>query len=939
MWVRVLGPVQIHVGDVVVEVGPPQRCVVLAALAADVGRPVSREVLIDRVWGQSPPRGAWRTLQTHVAGVRGLLTRAGAPGQAVVARRRGGYLLDVDPDLVDVHRFRRLTARAAHDGSGTAERIVVWREAMGLWRGEPLAGLAGDWVERTRQAWSGEYRDAVLGWAYGEVQAGDPTVTVGSLTDLVDRYPLVEALPAMLMRALYAAGRRTDSLACYAAARQRLDEELAEKPGAELQAVYQAVLRREPDLPSPVAGLRAGTAVPAQLPADVRGFAGRADHLDRLDDISEDLGGEAMAVVISAIAGTAGVGKTALAVHWAHQVAGRFPDGQLYVNLRGFDPGGSVMDPADAIRGFLDALAVPRERIPTDGDAQAALYRTQLADKRMLIVLDNARDSAQVRPLLPGAPGCLVLVTSRNRLTSLVAATGAHPLPLDLLTPDEARDLLTRRLGAIRVAGEPDAVEALIERCARLPLALAIVAARAATHAHLPLAALAGELNDAGTRLDVLADPDPVTDPRAVFSWSYTALTPPAARLFRLLGLHPGPDISTPAAASLAALPPSQVRPLLAELIAAHLIVEHRPGRYTFHDLLRAYATDLTQHTDTAEERHAATGRLHDHYLHTAYTANRLLYPTRDPITLAPAQPGSTLEQPATYQQALEWFTTEHAVLLAAVNHASTTCFDAHTWQLAWTLADYLHLRGHWHDLIATQHTAVAAAERSADPAAQALTHRLLGRTYIQVDRYDDARTHLEHALNGYDQVDDRVGQAHTHHFRARLSERQSRHTDGLHDIHRALDLFTATGHRPGLARALTTAGWLHFQLGDHQQAVTYCQQALKLRHDLGTSDGQAKTWDSLAHIHHQLGHHDRAIACYHHATDLYRSLDDHYHLADTLVSLGHTHHTTGDHAAARTAWHQAFTILDQTHHPDADTLRAKLHHIDQPSPYRPCAQ
>jgi hypothetical protein len=299
--------------------------------------------------------------------------------------------------------------------------------------------------------------------------------------------------------------------------------------------------------------------LPAQLPADVRGFVGRVDQLAALDAIADTVGAEPTAVVISAIAGTAGAGKTALAVHWAHRVADRFPDGQLYVNLRGFDPG-RTLDPADAIRAFLDALGVPPQRIPTGRDAMAALYRSRLADKRMLVLLDNARDADQVRPLLPGAPGCLVLVTSRNRLTSLIATAAAHPVPLDLFTTAEARDLLTHRLGHLRATTEPDAVDLLITRCARLPLALAIVAARGATNSHTPLTTLATELADARTRLDTLADAEPATDLRAVFSWSYTTLSRPAARLFRLLGLHPGPDLATPAAASLAGLAPTEMR-------------------------------------------------------------------------------------------------------------------------------------------------------------------------------------------------------------------------------------------------------------------------------------------------------------------------------------------------------------------------------------------
>jgi DNA-binding SARP family transcriptional activator/tetratricopeptide (TPR) repeat protein len=940
MLVRVLGAVQIDAGDSEVEVGPPQRCVVLAALAADAGRLVTHETLVERVWGSAPPLRALRTVQTHVANLRGLLNRADTSVRATVSvRRRGGYLFDVDPDLVDVHRLRRLAVEAADPGRVGVDRLARWREAVGLWRGEPLAGLVGEWIERTRKAWYDEYRDVVLRWALAEIEAGHPTEVLGRLDALIVRYPLVESLPGMMMRALYAAGHRTEALNCFAAVRQRLDEELAERPGPQLQALYQAILRRDPTLPQHAAPagatVRAQTAVPRQLPVDVRGYAGRTDQLARLDALAAALGkgvgGDAATpVVISAIAGTAGVGKTALAVHWAHRAAKRFPDGQLYVNLRGFDPDGSTVDPAAAIRGLLAALGVPIERLPADLDAQSGLYRTVLADRRMLIVLDNARDTAQVRPLLPGAPGCLVLVTSRNQLTGLIAATGAHCLRLDLLTPDEARDLLTQRLGARRVAAEPDAVDTLIGRCAGLPLALALVAARAATHPQLPLAAFAAELHDPGTRLDALAADDPTTDLRAVFSWSYTSLTPPAQRLFRSLGLHPGPDISAAAAASLAALTASQARSLLAEMTTASLIVEHRPGRYTFHDLLRAYAADLARHTDPAEERDAATERLLDHYLHTAYTAGRLLMTTQDPIAIPAPQPGTAPEHLATVQDALDWFTTEHAVLIATVSHAARTGSNRHTWHLAWSLGPYLNLRGYWHERVDIGLAALTAAERLGDPTNLVKAHRALATAYIALGRDAEARRQLGHSLDHAERADDIIGQAHAHHTLALLEERRSRHAQALHHTQQALDLFTGAGHQAGIAQAANTVGWLHAQLGNHEKALTYCQQALQLLQKHGHRAAEATTWDSLGYIHHHLGQHAEAIACYEHALALYQDVGGEYYQAETLTHLADTHYATGNHTAAREAWQQALVICDNLQHPQADKIRTKIEQLDR---------
>ena len=698
-----------------------------------------------------------------------------------------------------------------------------------------------------------------------------------------------------------------------------------------LAAQYAA---RQGSAAAPVAGsgrsVERAPVVPRQLPPAVAHFAGRTDELAMLTDL---LGAEASGtVVISAVGGTAGVGKTALTVYWAHRVADRFPDGQLYVDLRGFSPGGQAVAPAEAVRRFLDALNVPPERIPVDLDAQTALYRSQLAGRRVLVVLDNARDSAQVRPLLPAASGCMVLVTSRNQLSGLVAADGAHPLDLSVLSVGEARELLARRLGAQRVAAEPNAVEEIIARCARLPLALTLVAARAAGRPRVALHMLAGELADARRRWQTLTGDDPHTDVRMVFSWSYQALTPAAARLFRLLGLHPGPDITAPAAASLAGITPDAVRSVLAELTRANLLAELTTDRYTSHDLLRGYASHLADTIDTAEQRHTATGRVLDHYLHTAYPADRLLYPTRDPVPLAPPRAGITPEQLSDPAQALDWFLAQRPVLLAAVAHAAATGFDTHTWQLAWTLTTFLDRRGHWHDQVAVGEAAVAAAQRLADPTTQAQTHDSLAVTYTRLSRLDDAHTQLRYALDLATQTNNQNQQAHTHRSLAYLWDRRGHPAQALDHARQALHLYQATGHQAGQAYTLNTVGWYHTLLGEHQQALTYCQQALTLHQQRADRFGQAATWDSLGYVHHHLGQHTQAVTCYQHALTLYRDVGDRYYEADTLSHVGDAHHATGEPEAARDAWQQALTILDDLDHPDAAHVRAKLAGLDPPT-------
>jgi len=677
------------------------------------------------------------------------------------------------------------------------------------------------------------------------------------------------------------------------------------------------------------AAVRAAAA-PAQLPADVAAFTGRKAHLDSLtavldrDDALDDAKRPA-AVVISAIAGTAGIGKTALAVHWAHRVRHRFPDGQLYVNLRGFHPSGSVTHPAQAMRGLLEALDVPRQRIPGDLDAQAALYRSELADRRMLIVIDNARDAEQVRPLLPGTPGCFVLVTSRSQLTSLVAVEGAHPLTLDLLTQDEAWQLLARRLGRDRLTAEPEATEELITRCARLPLALAIVAARAATNPDFPLHVIATELRDSDNRLDALSDEDPSGDLRAVFSWSVATLGPASARMFRLLGLHPGPEVSVPAAASLAGEPVSEVRPMLAELTRAHLIVAASPGRYTLHDLLRVYAGELAESTEPDDERRAAQHRMLDHYLHTAHAADRLVDPHRDTFALSEPLAGVTPEPLANYQQAMAWLTTEHPVLTAAVGYAASHGFDVHAWQLARAIAESLDRRGHWRDWIDTQYTALAAARRLGDPSMQADAHRTLARAATRLGHYDDAHTHYQHALNIYVEADDAAGRAHTHNSIAEVWERQGRYQDALDHAQLALDLHSGAGHLRGKAAALNAVGWYHAQLGSYHAALAACEQALRLLEELGDRYGVAATSDSLGYAHHRLGDYNRALACYGYSLDLFRDLGDRYWEATLLTRIGETRWARGEAGGARDDWQQALTILDELAHPDADQVRRLL--------------
>jgi len=612
-------------------------------------------------------------------------------------------------------------------------------------------------------------------------------------------------------------------------------------------------------------------------------------------------------------------------VHWAHRVTTQFPDGQLYVNLRGFDPGGAL-DPAEAVRGFLDALGVVVARIPQGLDAQSGLYRSLLAGKRMLVMLDNARDAEQVRPLLPGSPGCLAIVTSRNQLSGLVAE-GARPLSLDLLSTTEARDLLARRLGADRVASEPGPVDEIIERCARLPLALAIAASRAATSPRFPLAAIAAELRQANQALDPFDGGDLATDVRAVFSWSYRSLTAEAARLFRLLGLHPGRDIAVAAAASLAGTPPGQARVLLAELCRAHLLSEHRPGRYAFHDLLRAYATEQAHALDSADVAYTAVGRVLDHYLHTAHGAAMVMEPYRDPLTLARPRPGAIVTGAGTAEDALGWFAAEHGTLLAAIRTATGAGFGTHAWQLASVLTPFLLRRGLWDEQTTACQAGLDGARRSGDIAGQAHSIYRLASGYARSGRDRQAAPLLHQALRQFGRIGDHASQAAVHLTLSWLAVRQQRPNEGLSHSLRAHELYRAAGHETGQARVLNNIGYSHALLGNYTEALTYCEQSLARIRALGErSWDDVATWDSLGYIHQHLGNYQQATGCYQRAVDLCRERADRYNEAVTLDHLGDVHHTAGKERAARQAWEDARRIFAEIDHPDGDQVCLKLY-------------
>jgi DNA-binding SARP family transcriptional activator/Tfp pilus assembly protein PilF len=973
LWLGVLGPLTVWRNGTRADPGAGRQRAVLGLLAIHPGTALHRETIVDAVWGYQPPASAIAMVQSYASRLRRLL------GERVLVSDGTSYRLALTGAQLDALEFARLAGLARDEAAaGNPAAACRWYDrALQLWRGEPLAdvsALRGDpaLTELARQRAA-----MILDHADAAAAAGWPERVLPQLRELASTDPLDERVHARLMLALAACGQQAAALSVFSRLRQRLDEELGITPGTELADAHLRILRgqlhppagagvtngngtprrRETDRrrngaakegttrpvtsgrPGPPAppvrvakrparaaaeAQRAGAAL-RQLPAVVAHFTGRAPELAVLTGLLDQAGHGPGTVVISAIGGMAGIGKTALAVHWAHQVAAGFPDGQLYVNLRGFGPTGPPVTPTQAVLGFLEALGVRPERIPAALEAQAALYRSMIAGKRLLILLDNARDEDQVRPLLPGSPGCLVIVTSRSQLTGLAAAEGADLLTLDVLTGADARQMLTARLGAERAAAEPEAVAEIVGWCARLPLALAVTAARAAARPRLPLTAVAAELRDTHHRLDALDTGDAAASVRAIFSWSCRQLSPATARTFRMLGLHPGPDIAAEAAASLAGVPPSEARGQLAELVRAHLIAEHVPGRYAFHDLLRAYAADEARAKDSEIDRGAALRRMLDHYLHTGYGAALRLNSSRELATLRQPDTGVCPEHLASHRQALAWFETERRVLLATVSLAADNGFDVHAWQIPWTMTDFLDWRGFWHDWAAVQHTALAAATRLGDTTAQAAARRQLAHTYARAGDYEQACAHLTECLSLCRECGDRAGWTRTHFSLCWLYSRQGRPADALGHARESLALSKTIADPALQAHALNNMGYCYLLLGDCDRARSFCRQALAMHREYGDGHGEAITWDSLGDAERQLGHFAEATACHQQALSLFREFGNRYEEAQVLTHLGETYQGADDARRAREAWRQAVGILEDLDHPDVARVRAKL--------------
>ncbi|MDQ7803485.1 BTAD domain-containing putative transcriptional regulator [Amycolatopsis sp. A133] len=917
---RLLGPIEGFAGGHPLLLGHARQRLVLAALLVEANHLLPADKLIDRVWGDRPPYSVRNTLYGYIHRLRRALS--GTAGVDLV-RESGGYRLLVAPVAVDLHRFTKLLDEASH-AEGSA-RLALLGEGLSLWRGEPFATADTPWFNTLRQQLENKRFAVNLDRIDLALEHGRYRDVVDELTDLSEALPLNERVAGQHLLALYQDGRAAEALARYDRLRRRLADELGCDPGRSLRTLHERILLADPVL---LPGRRTPDRqpVPRQLPGRPRLFTGRAAQLALLDDALLEDETTGATAVISAIGGSGGVGKTWLALHWAHRHLDRFPDGQLYVNLRGYGPGAKPVHPTEALHGFLDALGVKPDSVPGGLEARSALFRSLLAERRMLLLLDNARDAEQVRPLLPGSPGCTVIVTSREQMVGLVSAHGARPVHLDVLSAQESHDLLAARLPATRLAQDPAAVSALVTYCAGLPLALSIVAARAAVEPHKPLEASVAELEHENTRLGALDDPDPAASIRAVLSASYSALEPALAELFGLLGLAPGPDISTAAATALIGGVVAEAAAALSALEKVSLVQRLDGDRFRMHDLVRLFAAEVAAADVPQRRRTAASARLRDFYLQTGHRADRLLDPHSAEVDLGTATPGAAPLALSSEAAALRWLEAERSNLIAVLDRCVQDRDHAAVWQLAWAMTTFNLRRGFLADDVAAWVEGLRAARSLGAYATEALAHRMLADTYTRMGRLEDALAHLQEALTLAERHGDVPAQAHAQIVLAQTHATGGDHRRAITHARTALPLYRQLGNTVWEARALNRIGSYAVELADFDTALSHCRNALTLSRGSNDRRGEADALASLAVLHARQADYPRAAELHRRALHLYTELGATYEEATTLERLGAVHVHLGEHDRASSAWRDALELYRiQGRHEDAERVTTRL--------------
>jgi DNA-binding SARP family transcriptional activator/predicted negative regulator of RcsB-dependent stress response len=904
MEFRILGPVEVWDGTGRLELTGSKPRALLAVLLLHANQVVSTDKLVDEVWGEAPPPTVRNVLQNYVSRLRQVLHCRGDENEtaSALATRPSGYLLRVEPGQLDLHCFEDLTADARRAGADGELQLAAerWRAGLALWRGPALAGAGSEVLQRTAVPRLEEARLVALEERLDvDLRLGRHAELVGELELLVDTHPGRERLRRQLMVALYRSGRQAEALGSYREARRFLAEELGLEPGPELQRLERAILRADPALDEtpPAAGEAvarqpASPTPPCQLPPDIDDFTGRQTAVAQVQGLLE--GERATAIVISAIAGKAGVGKTALAVRVAHRLRPRFADGQLYMNLRGVEA--QALDPADVLAGFLRALGVKGAEIPDGLEERVQLYRARLADRRVLVVLDNAASEAQVRSLLPGSQGCAVLVTSRARLSGLEAA---HPLTLDVLEADQAVELLAKLAGPERVGAEPEAAQEIVRLCGWLPLAVRIAGARLAGRPHWRLALLAERLADEHRRLDELATGD--LEVRASVALSYRGRGEEERRLFRLLGSLVAPTFPAWVAAALLGVELAAGEGLLECLVDAQLVEaagQDQAGqlRYRLHDLLRVYARERLQCEEPAAAQRASLERVLQGYLTLAEQADALLEPSGvhryggDPARGPCDHPAAAIVQRVPFR----WLEAEHASLVAAVEQGCDTGTGEAGWRLATALVSFFGVRAHWDDWQHTHEVALATARRMGDRDAEGRVLGSLADLYVAWNRFDRASRCLEQSLVAFRETGNWRGELQSLSSLGGIDRKQGRFGDAVARLETSLSGFRELGWQSGEAEVLSDLGDIYRQQGRLEAAVSCLERSLTLMHAVGDHLWEAAILRSLALTHSAQGRFGEAVARLDQSLALTRTNGDQHGAAYILQSLGEVHQAQG---------------------------------------------
>ncbi|MFI9383864.1 BTAD domain-containing putative transcriptional regulator [Kutzneria sp. NPDC052558] len=932
--IGLLGPVRAWRGGAEVPVGPPRQQALLAVLATNANQVISRAELIDAIWGAEPPASAVGSVHTYVAGLRRALEPARKSFQVLVSAG-SGYSLRLAPDDIDAERFARLrqAARALLADGDAEAALAELDRALALWSGTPLGSIGGPFadVERHRLA---ELRLDVIEERAGLLLAlRRPAEVVSELKAVLADHPLRESTRAQLIRALHRQGRTGEAKAVYQAGARLLDDRLGVQPGPALRSVYESLLTAA----EPAEDSLLPRVVPSQLPHDTRRFTGRGEELRRLDALLPVAGAVTTGgtVVITTIEGTAGIGKTSLAVHWSHLVRDLFPDGQIYLNLRGFDVADKPVQPHDALFTLLSAFRVPAEKIPRTTAERSVLLRSVVAGRRMLMVLDNAVSTDQVTPLLPANQSCVVLVTSRNRLDGLVATGDGRQLTLGLFDEVDSAALLASYLSPERVDEEREAFDQLLALCAGLPLALSIVGARAWCSPNLPLAQFVDELTDAHSRLDALdTGDDAASSVRAVFSWSYAALSPEAKSMFRRLGLHSGPDVSRHAAGALADVTEDEARQQLDELVRAHLLELRGDGRYQFHDLLRVYAVERAESDETAAERDATARRSVRWYLHAANEADRRMLSFKPVHSIIDPPAHWTFHEQDDPEQAKAWFGAEETNLVEAVRRAVELEEHSVAWMLPQTLSSYWYVHNKrwelWSEML---QISLRHAVLDGDFGGQASAHSVLGIIANDLRRYDEAVDHYQQAIALFPRIGEKWLEGITYNALGHTYVSMGRLPEAMAALRSAAEAYEAIGNTWGRAWALQGTASAYNAMGDHEKALEYGRKTLDAWHDVDYKHGIGSGLNLMGEIHLAAGNYDEAVDFYDQAVQARQSINDRFGLANALQGKALAAQRAGDVEAARESYRLALPILTALESQDLAVVEQQLAQLDADQP------